>query len=66
MFAINLLNCFKLSTITCSSSVCVEPMHSKLNSAKLFDRVRCARDKSEREEKNPEIRINIYFYKDLN
>lgn len=31
--------------MTCSSSVCVEPMHSKLNSAKLFDNVRWALDK---------------------
>lgn len=46
MPVINLLNCFKLSTITCSSSVCVEPIHSKLNSAKLLANVRCARDKS--------------------
>lgn len=48
MLAIILLNCFKLSTITCSSSVCVEPMHSKLNSSKLLLSVRCARDRSVR------------------
>lgn len=45
IFAINLLNCLRLSTITCSSSVCVEPIHSKLKSARLLDSVRCARDK---------------------
>lgn len=49
MLAINLLNCFKLLTITCSSSVWVVPMHSKLNSSRLFDRVRWARDKSEKD-----------------
>lgn len=46
IFAINLLNCLRLSTITCSSSVCVDPMHSKLNSPRLFDSVRCVRDRS--------------------
>lgn len=52
ILAINLLNCLRLSTITCSSSVCVEPMHSKLKSAKLFDRVRCARDRSKKKKEN--------------
>lgn len=46
ILAINLLNCLRLSTITCSSSVCVEPMHSKLNSPRLLDNVRCVRDRS--------------------
>lgn len=46
IFAINLLNCFRLSTITCSSSVCVDPIHSKLNSAKLRASCLCVRDKS--------------------
>lgn len=46
MLAMIRLNCFRLSTITCSSSVCVDPMHSKLNSSKLLLNVRCARDKS--------------------
>lgn len=43
---INLLNCFKLAAITCSSSVCVDPIHSKLNSFKLFANVLWHRDKS--------------------
>lgn len=46
ILTINLLKCLRLSTITCSSSVCVDPMHSKLNSAKLLANWRCARDKS--------------------
>lgn len=46
ILTINLLKCLRLSTITCSSSVCVDPMHSKLNSAKLLANCRCARDKS--------------------
>lgn len=55
ILAINLLNCLRLSTITCSSSVCVEPMHSKLKSARLFDKVRCARDRSENKKKKPKL-----------
>lgn len=39
-------NCFKLSAMTCSSSVCVDPMHSKLNSFKLFASVLWHRDRS--------------------
>ena len=43
---ISLLNCFRLAAITCSSSVCVDPIHSKLNSFKLFANVLWHRDKS--------------------
>lgn len=47
MADISFPNCFKLSAITCSSSVCVDPMHSKLNSFKLFASVLWHRDKSD-------------------
>lgn len=56
---INLLNCFKLAAITCSSSVCVDPIHSKLNSFKLFANVLWHRDKSVEAR---EREIIIYFF----
>lgn len=46
MADMSLPNCFKLSAITCSSSVCVDPMHSKLNSFKLFASVLWHRERS--------------------
>lgn len=63
MAEINLLNCFRLSAITCSSSVCVEPMHSKLNSLKLFAKVRCARDKAESKKRKigELVNLNVKF-----
>lgn len=39
-------NCFKLSAIICSSSVWFAPIHSKLNSFKLFANVLWHLDKS--------------------
>lgn len=61
IFAINLLNCLRLSTITCSSSVCVEPIHSKLKSARLFDSVRCARDKPENKREKREMFQKLFY-----
>jgi hypothetical protein len=43
---ISLPNCFKLSAITCSSSVCVDPIHSKLKSFKLLASVLWHLDRS--------------------
>lgn len=48
-------NCFKLSAITCSSSVCVEPMHSKLNSFRLFASVLWHRERSAKKRQRASI-----------
>lgn len=47
MSSINLPKFLRLFTINISSSVMDDPMHSKLNSVKLMDNVRWARDKAE-------------------
>ena len=70
MADMSLPNCFKLSAITCSSSVCVEPMHSKLNSFKLFASVLWHRDRSEQQEGEGEeggkliidFRLSVYLF----